>query len=129
MISINFPVLQRSLFFGTVTVKGPESMALNELGESFLFLITKPVLLKCTIPPRGGACLVSGCGLWYGVFFYTMHYFSCCEKKTSATVSPVLSAIILFLVGREAFQSNSVVLSQFELPLLRTSCHERLGEA
>lgn len=35
-----FPRVATIPFFGTVTVKGPESMALNELGESFLFLIT-----------------------------------------------------------------------------------------
>lgn len=39
-----FPRVATIPFFETVTVKGPESMALNELGESFLFLITKPVL-------------------------------------------------------------------------------------
>lgn len=44
VICINDPVLGQSPFGMVMMVEGPKSMALNELGESFLFLIPKSVL-------------------------------------------------------------------------------------
>lgn len=91
-------------------------MALNELGESLMFLVPKPILTG-TQTYRPEEVLVQHKVVASGtessvpcIIFSTVVKQN---KQISATVSPVLSAIILFLAGREAFQSNSVVLSQF----------------